>query len=235
MGGKTMHNLDFETLRRPAGQDYGGNRGSSARGNIEKNGYFYHVVTQSWRKETVFYPDVAKYRHDLLCKLCPDREITVLFSLTMPNHTHDVLMGPSWDVIAETIRILNSQVSRFIRNKYPDKKKVFSKCPVYVIVKDLSVLFFLGKYIYDNPSVLAEYDKKAPHSCFKAFETGKLQEPAYDKKIYGKLFSLNPQEILEIYRTKTKEEVISYARARFAEWTEEQNRKLFINSRYGKQ
>ncbi|MBR6347789.1 MAG: transposase [Spirochaetales bacterium] len=229
-----MRNLDFETLRRPASPDYGGNRGSAAHGDIEKNGYFYHVITRSWRRETVFYPDIAKYRHDLLCKLCAGQGVTILFSVTMPNHTHDVLMGPSWDVISEIVRIMNTHVSRFIRTKYPEKKKVFSKCPIYVIVKDLSVLFFLGKYIYDNPAVLAEYDRKAPHSCFKAFESGKLQEPAYDRKIYQKLFGMSPQEILEVYRTMTKDGVSLFARTRFSEWTPEQNKKLFINSSYGK-
>ena len=230
-----MQVLDFETLRRPQSHDFGGNRGSSALGNIEKNGYFYHVITQSWRKETVFYPDVAKYRHDLLCKLCAFRGVTILFSLTMPNHTHDVLMGPSWNVLSELVRILNSQVSRFIRNKFPEKKKVFCKCPVYVIVKNINVLFFLGKYVYDNPIVLRENEKDAPHRCFKAFESGKLQEPAYDRKIYQKLFGLSPQETVEIYRTMTKEEVSAYAGRRFSSWTEDQNRRLFINTGYGKQ
>ena len=227
-----MNNLSFEELRRPLDQDFGGNRGSSAEGNIDKTGYFYHVISQSWRKETIFYPDIAKYRHDLLCKLCSDKGVTILFSVTMPNHTHDVLMGPSWDVISEIIRILNSLVSRFIRHKYPEKKTVFRKCPVYVIIKDITILFYLGKYAYDNPSVLTENDRGAPHSCFKAFETGKLQEPAYDKKIYTKLFGLTPQEIVNIYKTMTKEQVMEYAKKRFADWTEKQNQELFINRNY---
>lgn len=227
-----MRLLCFESLRRPQDSDFGGNRGSSARGDIEKNGYFYHVVSQSWRKETIFYPDIARYRHDLLCKTCAENGVTVLFSVTMPNHTHDVLMGPSWDVISKVMKVVNSHVSYYIRKKYPEKKKVFRKYPVYVIIRDIKILFYLGKYAYDNPSVLTESDKGAPHSCFKAFETGKLQEPAYDRSIYQKLFGLTVQELVNLYKTMTKEQIMAYAEERFSDWTEEQNRQLFINSNY---
>ena len=37
--------------------------GTSASRNIDKGGHFYHVITQSWTGETIFYNDVAAYRH----------------------------------------------------------------------------------------------------------------------------------------------------------------------------
>ena len=212
------------------------NIGSSAKGNVDKSGYCYHTITKAWGNDNIFSGDVAKYRHSLLCKLCADKGVTILFSVAMPTHTHEVFITPNWETLSETIRILNTNVCKYIKKEMIKKgrkntvvTKLFCDCPIYAIVKDIRYLFFLGKYIYDNPLYLKEEGRIVPYSCFWMFEKGYFKEP-YDKAIYKKLFGLEPFDLLTIYQTKTKDEVKATAKQLFIKWTEEDNKRLFINS-----
>ena len=94
---------------------------ASSKRAIEKDGHCYHVITQSWCKEKIFSVEAATYRHNLLCRLCLQEGIVILFSVAMPTHTHEVFLTPDWAVLSKVIRILNVQVSRFIRNELIEK------------------------------------------------------------------------------------------------------------------
>ena len=209
--------------------------GSTARRNIDKTGYCYHTITKAWGNDNIYSLEVARYRQELLCKLCKEKHIAILFSVTMPNHTHEVFITPDWETLAQTIRLLNTQVSRYIKKdkkargrKVTEGMKVFTAYPTYIIVKDICYLFFLGKYIFDNPGHLKKEGKVVPDSCFWMFEKGYFKEP-YDKALYKKLFDLEPSEILNHYQTKTKEEIFAFAKVQFRNWTEDDNRRMFIN------
>ena len=69
---------------------------TETRRKPDRTGHFYHVVTQSWTKEMIFYRDVAVYRDTLLGKLCTEKGIRILFSVCMPNHTQFRVMNTSW-------------------------------------------------------------------------------------------------------------------------------------------
>ena len=94
-------------------------RAGYGRGNIDKTGCIYHVITKSFDGGTVFHQDSGDYRHNLLCRLCEERGITILFPVTMNNHTHDVLLVPDWEQLVAVYRILNLNVSKYLRRKYP--------------------------------------------------------------------------------------------------------------------
>ena len=208
------------------------NIGTSLKKNIDKRGLCYHVITQSWDKKTIFNKDVASYRQNLLCKLCSERGIVILFSVTMSNHTHEVFLTSNWETLSAMITSLDGNVAKYIRKHDKDgrlrnKRKIFDYCPKYVIVKDIVYLLYLGKYIHDNPAYLRAEGKVIPDSCFWMFEKGHFIVP-YDEKMYEKLFGLTYSQILELYSSKTKSEVLEYARQLYAGWTDEDNRRMFI-------
>ena len=228
-----MKNLQISDLLKKTERTLPENAGTSRRKNIDKNCYVYHVITNTWSKRKLFYHDVAKYRHDLLCKLCNKNGITILFQTTMGNHSHEVFLTPDWETLALVVRSLNINVSKYVRKHYAERtkngKKVFDNEIVYIPVKDISYLFFLGKYIFDNPKYLVEEGGIAPFSCFWMFEKSHFVT-GYDADIYAKLFDLQPTEIFRIYSTMTKEEVMEYSKKRFSAWTEEDNLKLFTRT-----
>ena len=202
--------------------------------NRDRAGNCYHVITQAWAKETIFYVDVAQYRHNLLCQLCSDRGIVIVFSATNPNHTHEVFIVPDWKILASVMRLLNTNVSKYIRRQYPNKvkngKKLFKEDITYIGVRDITHLFYLGKYIHDNPMYLKAAGKPIPFSCFFMFESGHLKEP-YREDVYMELFGLTYQEVYRIYSTMSKQDVKQYAQRRFADWTKEMNDRFFSKPR----
>ena len=230
-GRKKMIPKTENLLRKTAAEE---NIGLSTRKTIDRNAYFYHVITQSWTKETIFYRDVAAYRENLLGKLCPEYGLTILFSVVMPNHTHDVFLTPEWEKLPDMLRNLNRNVSRYIRKHYPEKakhgKRIFDHCPAYVPVKDIGQLFYLGKYIFDNPRYLEKEGRRVPGSCFWMFEKAHFTA-GYNEKAYPSLFGLTPQEIFSVYSSMTKEEVRLYSEERFCNWTDEDNRAVFTRGK----
>ena len=205
--------------------------GMASRRNIEKNGLFYHVITTSWRKKRLFDKDLAKYRQDLLCELCSEKGITILFSATLPTHTHEVFITPSWELLSRVIKTLNSNVAKYTRRHLKDKiektDRVFSDDPVYVMVDSIDYLMFLGMYIFGNQQRLRDEGKSVPDSCFWMFEKGYFPEP-YNAEIYKKLFGMSYAELLQLYKTKTAKEVWLLSKQCFSHWTTEDNRRLFL-------
>lgn len=212
------------------------NAGTVEKGNIDRTGHFYHVITQSWGKDRIFSREIAAYRHDLLCKLCAERGVTILFSVTMPNHTHEVFMTPDWKILPDILKNLNMNVSKRIREKARaegrsfDGKRLFNYCPTYAIVQDIIYLFYLGKYIFDNPHHLEEEGKFVPYSCFWMFSKGYFKEP-YDGNIYLQLFGMTGKELYDVYSKMSAKEVMKFAKERFKDWTPEDNARLFRNEK----
>ena len=226
-----MADIDIESLlRRTDDNAVVGRAGRASRGNIDKTGYFYHVITKSFDGGPVFQQETGEYRHTLLCSLCEQRGITILFSVTMPNHTHDVLLVPDWETLMDAFMVLDRTVVRMIRRKNPKKYRggvrVLRRYPVYVAVKDIVTLFYEGKYVFDNPAHLRRDGKFVPHSCFWMFEKNYFPSP-YDESVYSKLFGMSARELYGIYSTMTAPQVLDFARRRFCNWTPEMNNALF--------
>ena len=204
--------------------------GKAIWGNVDKSGFFYHVVTKSWNGDKIFNKEIADYRHNLLCKLCGEAGITILFSVTMTNHTHDVFLTPSWEALSVVMRVLNSRVSMMVRklldNKISKNRPVFSKGPSYIVLKDPVAVMCEGKYVFDNPAYLRAEKQFVPHSCFWMFEKNHFVFP-YDEKLFQKLFGMSGDEIFALYSQKTPSEVRAFAQARFANWTKEDIEAVF--------
>lgn len=210
-----MAGFDFESfLQSP---EYGDARiavGRASEGNIEKDAHVYHVITKSNDGGSIFYKEVGDYRHTLMCKLCDEKRITILFSVTMPNHTHDVFLTPDWELLPAVIRNLNMNITKFLRKRFPSRYKpglrILRRYPVYVPVRSVADLFYIGKYIYDNPAYLRAEGKYVPHTCFWMFDKNYFPG-GYDGSIYMKLFNLTPQELLEKYENLTAQQIREYA------------------------
>ena len=226
-----MENISFSALlREMSDQNLEERIGRACTKNIDKTACFYHVITKSNDGSTIFYSDTAEYRHSLLCKLCEERRITILFSVTMPNHTHDVFLTPSWETLAEVFRILNTNITKYIRKAHPKKYKagfrILRRYPTYVPIRDIVTLFYEGKYIFDNPAYLLAEKKFVPHTCFWMFEKDHFSDP-YDGDIYKKLFEMTPQEIFNLYSTKVKDEVLVFAREKYKGWNRKRTEAVF--------
>ena len=206
------------------------NSGNADRGNIDKSGHCYHVITRAWGKENIFTREIAQYRHDLLRSLCSAKGVVILFSVTMPNHTHEVLLVPDGNLLMNTYMVLDRTIVRMIRLRNPKKYRsgvrVLRRYPVYVALKDIVTLFYEGKYVYDNPAHLRREGKYVPYSCFWMFEKNYFPSP-YDESVYRKLFGMSAKDLYGIYTTMTAPQVLEYARHRFSNWTPEKNDALF--------
>ena len=199
--------------------------GKSIWGNIDKTGFFYHVVTKSWNGDKIFTKEIADYRHNLLCKLCGEAGITILFSVTMTNHTHDVFLTPSWKVMSEVMRVLNSRVSVMVRklmeNRISKNRPVFSKGIAYIVLRNPVAVLCEGKYVFDNPAYMRAEKQFVPHSCFWMFEKNYFVFP-YDEKVFQKLFGMRGDEIHTLYSTENASEVRAFAESRCGNWTKAQ-------------
>jgi len=228
-----MNGPTISDLLRKQDEYANSNIGTALKKNIDKAGFCYHVITQSWDKKTIFNREVASYRQNLLCRLCTDRGIAILFSVTMPNHTHEVFLTPAWKTLSAMVTTLNGNVSKYIRmhdkedGRLRNRRRIFDYCPKYVIVKDLAYLLYLGKYIYDNPAYLKAEGRAVPDSCYWMFEKGHFVVP-YDERIYAQLFGLTYVQLLELYSTNTKTDVLEYAKRLYAGWSAEDNARLFL-------
>ena len=227
-----MENISFENLLVDrSDSDRKGHSGRAIWKNIDKTACFYHVITKSNDGRTIFHSDSGEYRHNLLCRLCEERGITILFSMTMPNHTHDVFLTPSWEALVDVYRNLGMNITKYLRKKdskkYKKEFRILRRYPIYIPVRDIVALFYLGKYIFDNPAYLASEKKFVPHSCFWMFEKNHFTTP-YDAGIYEKLFGLTPQEMFTIFSTKSKEEVLAFAKAKYADWDNRKTAAVFF-------
>ena len=207
--------------------------GKAVWGNIDKTGYFYHVVTKSWNGDKIFNKEIADYRHNLLCTLCGEAGITILFSVTMPNHTHDVFLTPNWEALSEVIRVLNSRVSIMVRklmgNRISKGRPVFSKSPAYVVLRDPVAVMCEGKYVFDNPAYLRAEKQFVPHSCFWMFEKNHFVYP-YDERLFKKLFYMRGDEIYALFSEKSPQEVLAFAQARFGNWPRDMIESVFYRT-----
>ena len=207
------------------------NAGNSKLGNVDKTGRCYHVTQQTWCKEPVFNRDIASFRHMMLCRLCIEFNVVILFSVTMPNHTHDVFLSDSWENISNVLKSLNSAVSKYVYKKDPKRKEkgkpIFNYRPNYSIVTTVNYLFFLGRYCLWNVEQLENEGRFVPYSCFWMFEKGHFSEP-YKKDIYKDLFGFEASELLGFYKTHSKSEVFEVSKTLFSDWTQEMNDEVFL-------
>ena len=218
-------------LKKPKAEELELRIGRASSRNIDKSGVFYHVITKSQTGDNIFLTKGAgDYRHNLLCRLCEERGITVIFSVTMPNHTHDVLLSYDWKAISAIYKILNTNVSKYIRSrnedKYPTGTRILRRHPVYIVIRDIIYLFTLGKYIYDNPAYLRKDGKFVPHDCFWMFRTVHFND-AYDENIYKELFSLSAKELHDLYESTDMPGIRNYAASHFSHWTKTMTHNIF--------
>ncbi len=218
-----------ELLGSRPGEDF--RIGVASKSTVRKNGTVYHVITTSWRKKWLFDSTLAAYRKDLLHELCIKRGITILFSASMPTHTHDVFITPDWETLSGVMKTLDSAVAKYVRRHFPERIKgrnlVFSKDPVYIMVEDIRHLFFLGKYIHGNCQYLKDEGKPVPDSCFWMFRKNYLAPP-YNERIYSPLFGMSAPELIEFYESHSDAEVRRFANEKYKDWTKEDNDNLFV-------
>lgn len=197
--------------------------GKSNKGTIEKNGRFYHVVQRGRNRENIYDDRSARYRHDLLCSQCLKNGVGVLFSVVMPNHTHDLLYSESWDNISKTLKSTNTQVARFIKKSNPKKfkidKRVFDERPVYIAIKNIRHLGIAGKYIYENFAEYERQNKFVPFSCFFGMRNDYLPVPPYRKDLYEFIYGLDIQNLCSFFEKASTKDIEKLMENRFSSFS----------------
>lgn len=164
-----MVDLSFEKLLNgDKNLQFEPNVGRGSKGNIDKTACFYHVITKSFNGGNIYNWETANYRHTLLSQQCEKRGIKIIFSLTMPNHTHDVFLTPSWDDLVDVLRTVNSKVTQHLRLSDPKKFKkgvrIIRKYPAFCTSQGHCAAVLSGK-IYIRQSKLHEKRDQERSGC----------------------------------------------------------------------
>lgn len=207
------------------------NHGDSKHGNINKDGYIYHITQQCWNHKNYYSFESARYRDYLLKNICSKTGIVPLINVTMPNHSHDVLYSKDFSKIQSLYSLLNCRVSRFVKkdrqtilNK--ETALVFQQRPTYTPVENRSQLFYLVYYLFHNDDFLRESGKVAPYSCFADWAKGNFS--GYNPSFFEKLFGLSVTDIINLCNTLSKEEFRAYGIKKYAKY-ENKDAILFKN------
>ena len=203
---------------------------SSPLNRIDKNGRFYHVVQRASNRENIYDNEIAKYRANLLARICTMYNVTILFSVVMSNHTHDILMAEKWELIAQVIKEVNSAVARRLRKKsqqkYTNGRRVFEESPYYRAIHDIVALMVVAKYVFDNAKSIEDKGKYVPYSCFWFMRNDRLNKP-YRKELYPLFFGMTEIELCNFFDAHTLAEVRTIATQLFKDWTQTDNDSFF--------
>lgn len=197
---------------------------------IDKNGRFYHVVQRASNRDNIYDNDLARYRENLLCRICTMYNVVILFSVVLSNHTHDILLAHNWENIATVIRLVNTAVARRLRKKNPKKyaygRRVFESTPYYRAIHDIVGLYVVSKYVFDNAKNVILNKGFVPFSCFWFMENGNLTKP-YDRRVYQTLFGMSVEELYRLFNENDISGVKQLALTQYRDWTETDNDSLF--------
>ncbi len=197
---------------------------------VDKNGHFYHAVQRAANRDNIFDIELARYRHNLLCRICAMHNVTIIACVVMSNHTHDLLMANSWEDISTVLRMVNTTVSHYLRKKNPKKytngRRIFEDYPYYRAIHDIVALMIAIKYIFDNAKALEVKGTIIPFSCFWNMSKGYLSKP-YNKTLYEKLFNLKDVELYNFLNTNEMSNVRKLSIERFKHWTKQDNNNVF--------
>ena len=173
---------------------------------LDRTGRFYHVTQQCYSFGNTFSLNSAKYRTHLLHEICRKNKVIVLCSIVMPTHTHDVFYSSEFSNIQHTVQAVNTAVSKYISKErnYSKKEPVFADLPSYERISDKSHLFYLFKYLYENPQYLKKEGKHVPYSCFDQWEKNYFKP--YKTEAYKLLFNKELSEIVQMCMNMSKEE-----------------------------
>lgn len=197
---------------------------------LDKNGHFYHVVQRASNHDNIFYTELARYRHNLLCRLCAMHNVTIIASVVMNNHTHDILMADALKDISTSIRLVNTEVAHYVRKKstkkYTNGRRVFETFPFYRAIHDIVDLMTTIKYTFDNMKLIEDKGGIVPFSCFWNMSKGYLSRP-YNKNLYSMLFSMTEIELYNFLNEHDMQQVVQISRERFQHWTAQDNAAVF--------
>ncbi len=200
------------------------------RREVDKNGHFYHAVQRAANRDNIFDIELAKYRHNLLCRISAMHNVTILASVVMSNHTHDLLMADTWEDVCTVLRMVNTAVSHYLRKRNPKKytngRRVFEDFPYYRAIHDIVALMTTIKYIFDNAKSLENRGAIVPFSCFWNMSKGYLSKP-YNKALYEKLFGLKDVELYDFLNKNEMSLVRQLSIERFKHWTKQDNNNVF--------
>ena len=197
---------------------------------IDKNGRFYHVVQRASNKDNIYDKEVALYRENLLCRICAMYDITILFSVVMKNHSHDIVMADNWELISKATKQVNSAVSKQVRKIYSKRyhhgRRVFASRPYYRPIHDIVDLHVVSKYTFDNVAKVEGKGGYVPYSCFWNMENGIVSRP-YNKELYPVLFGMPVTDLCKLFKQNDISTIRRMAIERFSNWTKLDNDRLF--------
>ena len=197
---------------------------------LDKNGHFYHAVQRAANRDFIFDFELGQYRHNLLCRLCGIHDVSIIASVVMNNHTHDLLMADTWENIHNVMRLMNTSVAHSVRKrskKFTNGHRVFESTPYYRAIRSIEDLMVTIKYIFDNMRQVEVNGGAIPFSCFWSMARGYLPK-SYGKSIYLALFGMTEIELFNFLNENSMQDVVRLAHERFQSWTPQDNANTFM-------
>ena len=173
----------------------------TARKNIE--GKYFHVMVQGIAKENIFPNDNSKgYYLSSLKKTITKKPVSILAFCVMDNHTHLLLVAENISVIAQYMKIVNSDYARYYNNENDRIGYVFRDRFKSEVIQDTKYLLSCLVYIHNNP-VKAGIVKKAEDYNYSSYTNYLTKRGIVDFNEASKHYDISPSNIVEIMSQKS--------------------------------
>ncbi|MDX2097367.1 MAG: IS200/IS605 family transposase [Leptolyngbyaceae cyanobacterium bins.59] len=84
----------------------------------------YHFIFVPKRRKAVLVNDVARRLQEIIFELCKEHDWRLVALEIMPDHVHLLINAPTHESPAEIARWIKGRASRYLREEFPELKKL---------------------------------------------------------------------------------------------------------------
>ena len=180
----------------------------TARQNLEGN--YFHIMVQGIAKECIFSEDKAKgYYLSCLQKTKSKKDVCILAFCVLDNHAHLLLSAENISVIAEYMRIVNSEYARYYNETNNRVGYVFRDRFRSEVIQNEQYLLNCFAYIHNNP-VKAGIIADASEYGYSSYSNYLSRSGIVDFQEAEKFFDINPSNIQALMVDKEKVDWLEY-------------------------
>jgi REP element-mobilizing transposase RayT/phage antirepressor YoqD-like protein len=174
------------------------------------DGKYFHVMVQGIAKENIFPDDNSKgYYLRCLDKSADKKSISILGFCVMDNHTHLLLTAENISVIAQYMKIVNSEYARYYNNENDRVGYVFRDRFKSEVIQDVKYLIHCLVYIHNNP-VKAHVVKRAEEYRYSSYTNYLTKRGIVNFKEASKHYDISSSNINEIMKERSHSDWIEH-------------------------
>ena len=175
--------------------------GRIARKNLVGN--YFHIMVQGIAKEDIFPDDKTKgYYLSCLEKTKSKKQVYIFAFCVMGNHAHLLLSAENIALIAEYMKIVNSEYARYFNNENDRIGYVFRDRFRSEVIQNEQYLLNCLAYIHNNP-VKAGIVKNAQDYYYSSYKNYLSGWGIVDFKEAEKYYDISPSFIKSIMNDKS--------------------------------